>query len=233
MRLNSGWSGRFSLLRQQISFCSEQRTCLRQLAAGRCSPELMSWRPFPQEERCRASVPQHFPLHSLKHRAAVERWLFGPAEHPQQRRETDSESSWRLPELEFQAGPLTSIVAMTQLREAMPKCFEWFESLAGLPLVKNPAHQPERQLALAFGCHEPTCRLRTEKAGAQLQLPAKAGYQPPPRFAGGVSAALFSAAERLSSREYRSDPTMRVGAQFCRAIRGSFQSRLVNLLDAD
>jgi hypothetical protein len=164
MRLNSGRSGRFSLLRQQIAFCSEQRTCSRQPAAVRRLPELMSLRPFPQERMCRASVPQHFPLHSLEHRVAVERWLFGPAEHPQQQRETDSESSWRLPELEFQAGQLTSIVAMTQLRKAMPKCFEWFESPADLPLVKNPAHQPERQLALALLGYESVGWLSTGRA---------------------------------------------------------------------
>ena len=164
MRLNSGWSGRFSLLRQQISFCSEQRTCSRQPAAVRRLPELMSLRPFPQEERCQASVPQHFPLHSLKRRRAIERSLFELAEHRPARRETDSESSRRLPELEFQAGQLTSIVAMTQLRKAMPKCFEWFESLADLPRVKNPAHQPERQLALALLGYESVGWLSTGRA---------------------------------------------------------------------
>ena len=87
----------------------------------------------------------------------VEHSLFEPAEHPPARRETDSESSPRLPEPEFQARQLISTVAMTQRREAMSKCFEGLESLAGLPLVKSPVHQPERQLALVFECHELTC----------------------------------------------------------------------------
>jgi hypothetical protein len=119
----------------------------------------MNLRPCPQALKCRAALPQHSPLHSLERRPAVERSLFEPAEHRQARRETDSESSRRLPEPEFQVAQLGSPVAMTQRREARTKCFEGLEPprVAGLPLVKSLAHQPERQLALAFGCHEPTC----------------------------------------------------------------------------
>lgn len=185
-------------------------------------PELMSLRPCSQEQRCRASLAQDFPMNSLEPRAAVERSLFEPVEHRPAKRETDSESSRRLPEPEFQVGQLGSPVAMTQRREAMSKCFEGLEPLADLPLVKCPAHQPKRQLALVFGCHEPTCRLSPGKPRARSPLPATAGRQPPPRFALGVSAELLSAAERLFSRGYRSDPTVRVGAQFSQAIRGSF-----------
>ena len=82
----------------------------------------MSLRPCPQEQRCRASLPQHFPLHSFERRPAVERSLFEPAEHRPAQRETDSESSRRLPEPEFQVAQLGSPVAMTQRREAMTKC---------------------------------------------------------------------------------------------------------------
>ena len=71
--------------------------------------------------------------------------------------EMDSESSPHVPEPEFQVPHLGSLVGMTQRREAMSKCFGGLESLADLPLVKGPAHQPERQLALIFECHEPTC----------------------------------------------------------------------------
>jgi len=119
----------------------------------------MSLRSCPQEQRCRASLPQHFPLHSLERRPAVERALFEPAEHRPARRETGSESSQSLPAAEFQVAQLGSPVAMTQRREAWTTCFEGLEppSVAGLPLVKSPAHQSERQLALAFDYHEPTC----------------------------------------------------------------------------
>jgi hypothetical protein len=117
----------------------------------------MSLRPSPLEQRCRASLPQYFPLHSFERRPAIERSLFEPAEHRPAQRETDSESSRRLPEPEFQVAQLNSPVVMTQRREAMSKCFGGLESLADLPLVKGPAHQPERQLALIFECHEPTC----------------------------------------------------------------------------
>ena len=112
----------------------------------------MSLRPCPQEQRCRASLPQHFPLHSFERRPAVERSLFEPAEHRPVKRETDSESSRRLQEPEFQVGQLRSPVAMTQRREGMPKCFEGLvsPSEAHLPPVKNPAHQQERQLPLAL-----------------------------------------------------------------------------------
>ena len=78
---------------------------------------------------------------------AIERWLFGPAEHRPAKRETDSESSRRLPKPEFQLGQLDTRVAMTQWREALSKCFERLESLADLSPVKIPGHQPERQLA--------------------------------------------------------------------------------------
>ena len=183
-------------------------------------PELMSLGPPPQKQKRRASVPQHFPLNSLKQAAAVERSLFEPAEHRPAQRETDSPR--RLPEPEFQAGQLGSPVAMTQRREAMSKCFEGLESLADLPLVKGLAHQPKRQLALAFGCHEPPCRLSPGRPRARLPLPATAGRQPPPRFAPDGAAELLSAVERLSSKGYRSDLTVSVCAQFSQAIRGSF-----------
>ena len=91
----------------------------------------MSLRPCPQEQSCRASVPQNFPLNSWERQPAVERSLFEPAEHRPAQRETDSESSRRLPEPEFQVGQLGSPVAMTQRREAMPKCFEGLESARG------------------------------------------------------------------------------------------------------
>ena len=185
-------------------------------------PALRSLRLCLQELKCRWSLPQDSPLHSLERRPAVERSLFEPAEHRPARRETDSESSRRLPEPEFQVGQLGSPVAMTQRREAMSKCFEGLESLADLPLVKRPAHQPERQLALAFGCHEPTCRLSPGRPRARSPLRATAGRQPPPRFAPGAAAELLSAAERLSSKGYRSDLTVSVCAQFSEAIRGSF-----------
>ena len=187
-------------------------------------PELMSLCPCPQEQSYRASVPQNFPLNSWERQPAVDRSLFEPAEHRPARRETDSEWSRRLSEPEFQIGQLGSQVAMTQRREAMLKCLEGLASahVAGLPMVKNPAHQPERQLALAFGCHEPSCRLSQGRPGAQLPPRATAGRQPPPRFAPGASAGLASAAERLSSKGYRSDQIAFVGAQFCQAIRGSF-----------
>src|SRR5438874_5224176 len=119
----------------------------------------MSLRPCPQEQRCRASPPQYFPLNSLERRPAVERSLFEPAEHRPARRETDSESSRRLATPEFQVAQMGSPVAMTQRREARATCFERLEPLrlADSPQVRSPVHQPERQLALAFGCHEPTC----------------------------------------------------------------------------
>jgi len=119
----------------------------------------MSLRPCLQGLKWRASLGQHSPLHSLERRPAVERSLFEPAEHRRARRETDSESSRRLPEPEFQVAQSDSPVAITQRREARTTCFEGLElpRVAGLTLVKSPAHQPERQLALAFGCHEPTC----------------------------------------------------------------------------
>ena len=163
-------------------------------------PELISLRPCPQGLKCRGALPQYFPLNSLVQRSAIERSLFEPAEHRPARRETDSESSRRLPEPGFQVAQLGSPVAMTQRREATSKCFEGLEPpmLAGLPLVKSPAHQPERQLALTFGCHEPTCRLSPGRPRAQVPLPATARRQPPPRFARDAAAALFSAAERLS-----------------------------------
>ena len=78
----------------------------------RRSPELMILRRYSRKWSCRASVPQHLALNWLEQRAAVERSLFEPAEHRPARRETDSESSRRLPEPEFQAGQSTSAVAM-------------------------------------------------------------------------------------------------------------------------
>ena len=129
-------------------------------------------------------------MNSLEQRVAVERSLFEPAERRPARREKDSESSRRLPEPEFQVGQLGSPVAMTQRREAMPKCFERIEPAheTDLPLVKSPAHQPERQLALAFGCHEPSCRLSQGRPGAQLPPRATAGRQRLPRLAPGAAA---------------------------------------------
>ena len=116
----------------------------------------MHLRPGLQNQQCRASLPQNYPLNSLEQRAAVERSLFEPAEHRPARRETDSDWSRRLPAPELQVARLGSPVAMTQRREAMPKCFEGLEPAheADLPLVKNPAHQQERRLPLAFGGHE-------------------------------------------------------------------------------
>src|SRR5438477_5288596 len=159
----------------------------------------MHLRPEPQNQQCRASVPQNFQLNLLEQRAVIERSLFEPAEHRQARRETDLESSRRLLELEFQAGQLGSPVAMTQRRVGWRNCLEGLElsCVADLPLVKSPAHQPERQFALAFGCPEPTCRLSTGKPQAQLPPPATQGRQPLPRFAPGFSVALLSAVERL------------------------------------
>ena len=112
----------------------------------------MHLRPGPQNQQCRASVPQKFPLNWLEQRAAVERSLFEPAEHQPAQREIDSESSRRLPEPEFQLRRLVSSLAMTQRREAWTKCFEGLgpPRVAGLPLVKSPAHQREPQLALAL-----------------------------------------------------------------------------------
>src|SRR4029077_5864328 len=119
----------------------------------------MSLRPCPQGLKGRASLRQHSPLHSLERRPAVAHSLFEPAEHRPARRETDSESLRRLPEPEFQAAQSDSPVAMTQRREARTTCFEELElpRVAGLTLVESHAHQTGRQLALAFGCHEPTC----------------------------------------------------------------------------
>src|SRR4029077_7079253 len=160
----------------------------------------MSLRLQPQKQKYRGSLPQNFPLNSLEQRAAVERSLFEPAEHRPAQREMDSKSSRRLPEAGFQVAQLGSPVAMTQRREAMSKGFEGLEPpmLAGVPLVKVPAHQSERQLGLAFGCHEPICRLSPGRRRAQLPLPATTGHQPPPRFAPADASELFSAAERLS-----------------------------------
>ena len=91
----------------------------------------MSLCPCPPEQSYRASVPQNFPLNSWERQPAVERSLFEPAEHRPGQCEMDSEWSRRLPEPEFQVGQLGSLVAMTQRREAMPKCFEGLESAHG------------------------------------------------------------------------------------------------------
>jgi len=111
----------------------------------------MSLRPCTEELKSRASLPQNFPLNSLERRAAVERSLFEPAERRPAPRETDSESSQRLPEQEFQIGQLGPLVVMTRPRE-MPECFEGIDSSgeADSPLMKNPAHQQERPLPLAL-----------------------------------------------------------------------------------
>src|SRR6516164_7216783 len=124
---------------------------------------------------------------------------------------------------------------MTQLRETMPNCLKGFDSahVAGLSLVKRPAHQPERQFALVFGCREPACRLSPGRPGAQLPPPATAGCPPPPRSVLGAWGELLSAAERSFSKGCRNDPIVRVGAQFSQAIRESIRSRPVNLSDAD
>jgi len=84
----------------------------------------MSLRLCPEKQPCRASLPQHFPLHSSERRRGIERWVFEPAEHRLAKRETDSPSSRRLPKPEFQLQQLGSPVAMTQRREVMSKCFE-------------------------------------------------------------------------------------------------------------
>src|SRR5262245_39319363 len=119
---NSGRAARVWILRQQISLRSLNSTDWQQLAAVRCLPELMSLRTCPQEQKHRVSLPQNFPVNSLEQRAAVARSLFEPAEHRPAKRETDSESSRRLPALGFQAKRLGSRLATTQHREAMPKC---------------------------------------------------------------------------------------------------------------
>jgi len=112
-----------------------------------------------QEQRYQVSVPQNSPLNWSEHQLVAERSLFEPAEHPQVQRETESESSRRLPEPGFRVGQFDLPVATTQRWEAMRKCFQGLEPahLAGLPLVKYPAHQPERQPALVFGFHELAC----------------------------------------------------------------------------
>ena len=163
-------------------------------------PELISLRPCSQQQRCRASLPQHFPLHSFEPRPAVERSLFEPAEHRPARRETDSESSRRLATPEFQVAQLGSPVAMTQRREARTKCCQGVEPLrvVNSPLGKSPAHPQKRQLPLAFACHEPIGRLSPGRRRARLPLPAVEGRQPPAWFAPAVAAALLSAVERLS-----------------------------------
>ena len=162
------------------------------------------------------SVPQHSPR-SLAWCRAVERSLFELAEHRLAQRERDPESSRRLPESEFQAGQLVSPIAMAQRREVLSKCF-------GLPapLVKRPAPQPAPQFVLAVGNLEPICRLNPGRSTARLPPLVKAGHQPPPRCATEVSAVLFSAAERLSAKGYRSDRIVSVGAQFSQGIGGSF-----------
>ena len=107
------------------------------------------------KQRYRASVPQNFLLNWLEHRVAVERSLFEPAEHPQVRRETDSELSQRLPEPRFRAERFDSPVAMQQRRAGTWLDLQGLEAahVAGLPPVKNPAHPPERQLVWVFGFH--------------------------------------------------------------------------------
>ena len=112
-----------------------------------------------QEQRYQVSVPQNSPLNWSEHQLVAERSLFEPAEHPQVQRETDSESSRRSPGPEFQAGHPGSWVATIQRREAMPKCFGGPEPAreAGLPPVKNPARQSERQFPLVFAFPEPVC----------------------------------------------------------------------------
>ena len=92
----------------------------------------MHLRPGPQNQQCRASVPQNFPLSLLEQRAVIERSLFESAEHRQARRETDFESSRRLLELEFLAGQLGSLVAMTQRRVVWTNCLEGLEFRAWL-----------------------------------------------------------------------------------------------------
>ena len=107
----------------------------------------------------RASVPQNFLPNWLEHRVAVERSLFEPAEHRQVRRETDSEYSQSLPEPKFQAEQFDSPVAIQQRRVPTWLDLQGLEAahVAGLPPVKNPAHQPERQPVLVFGFHGPVC----------------------------------------------------------------------------
>ena len=186
-------------------------------------PELMCLRRYSRKQSCRAAALQNFPLDLLEPQPEVERSLFAPAERRPVRRGTDSGSLRRVPlETEFQVRQLVSAVAMTQRREAIPKCFERLELLTDLALVKSPARQPARQLALALGGHEPTCRLSPERPRARLLLPAIAAHQLLPQLAQGAWVELLSAAEHLSSKGYRSDRIARVGAQFSQAIRGSF-----------
>ena len=83
----------------------------------------------------------------------IERWLFEPAERRLAKCEMDSESSRRLQEPVFQERHLVSPVAMTKRRAGISKCFQRLDSPADSPPVKNPAHQPERQLALAVVCY--------------------------------------------------------------------------------
>lgn len=77
--------------------------------------------------------------------------LFEPAERRLARHETDSEWTRYLPEAEFPVGQPGSLVAMKQRRETV-KCLEGLEPPReiDLPLLKNPAHQQERQLPLAL-----------------------------------------------------------------------------------
>ena len=90
----------------------------------RSAIERSLFEPAEHRLKCRGALPQYFPLNSLVQRSAIERSLFEPAEHRPARRETDSESSRRLPEPGFQVAQLGSPVAMTQRREATSKCFE-------------------------------------------------------------------------------------------------------------
>jgi hypothetical protein len=116
-------------------------------------PELMCLRRYSRKQSCRAAALQNFPLDLLEPQPGVERSLFEPAERRPVRRGTDSGSLRRLPpEPEFQVGQLVSPVAMTQRRKVIPKCFERLEpaQAVDLPLVRNRAHQLERQLALAL-----------------------------------------------------------------------------------
>src|SRR5207249_6255797 len=193
-------------------------------------PELMSLRPCPQKQKRRASLPQNFPLNPLEQRAAVERSLFEPAEHRPAQRETESESSRRLPEPEFQVGQVGSPVALP--RRGWPWS-ERFEVLEQLPVAKILARQSERQLAFVREYRESFCRSIPGKPRAQLPLLALTARQLRRRCASGDAAELLSAGERLSSTGDRIDRTARVGAQFSPEIDGSSPTRPTSPLDAD
>ena len=109
-----------------------------------------------RERRYRAMLLQNFLLNSFEQPAGVACSPFGPVQHPLARYEMDSEC---LRSLSFQVKQFDSLVAMKQPPDATRVDLQGLASaqVAGLPLVKNPAHLPERQLPSVFVFHEPTC----------------------------------------------------------------------------